>query len=144
MHMNWGTKIVLGMVAFMLFIIAMVVYMFRVHGNDALVEEDYYEKGINYNQEYNAKQNTLNDGVEPVIKINQNQIIIQLKDSATYELKLMRPGSAKDDSIAKGKSLGDANLIVVDRSTMHKGLWFLDLKWSSNRKDYQFKKNITL
>ena len=144
MHMNWGTKIVLGMVAFMLFIIAMVVYMFRVHGNDALVEEDYYEKGINYNQEYNAKQNTLNDGVEPVIKFNQNQIIIQLKDSATYELKLMRPASAKDDNLIKGKTIGDANLILIDRSEMHKGLWFLDLKWLSNGKDYQFKKNITL
>lgn len=142
--MNWGTKIVLGMVAFMLFIIAMVVYMFSVHGNDALVDEDYYEKGVNYNQEYNAKQNTLNDGVEPVIEINESEIIIQLKDSATYELKLMRPASAKDDSMTKGKTLGDANLIVIYRSTMHKGLWFLDLKWSSKGKAYQFKKNITL
>ena len=77
--MNWGTKIVLGMAVFMLFIIGMVVYMFKIHGNDALVEEDYYEKGLNYNQEYKAKENTLNDGAEPDIKITDSQIIIQLQ-----------------------------------------------------------------
>ena len=95
--MNWGTKIVLGMIAFMLFIIAMVVYMFSVHGNDALVDEDYYEKGINYNQEYNAIQNVLFDKTEPNLSITKNQIIIKLKDSANYEIKLMRPSTVKDD-----------------------------------------------
>lgn len=142
--MNWGTKIVLGMVAFMLFIIAMVIYMFSVHGNDALVEEDYYEKGINYNQEYNAKQNMLDDGAEPIITINENQIIIQLKDSASYELKLMRPASAKDDIQIKGITIGQANLILLDRKDKHTGLWFLELKWNSHQKAYLFKKNITL
>ncbi|KQC00624.1 FixH family protein [Pedobacter sp. Hv1] len=142
--MNWGTKIVLGMVAFMLFIIAMVIYMFNVHGNDALVEEDYYEKGINYNQEYNAKQQVIDDKAEPIITVNENQIIIQLKDSATYELKLMRPASAKDDIRIKGTTIGQANLILLDRKHQHTGLWFLELKWNSNQKAYLFKKNITL
>lgn len=142
--MNWGTKIVLGMVAFMLFIIGMVTYMFMVHDNDALVEENYYEKGLNYDQEYNAKQNMLNDEAEPVIKINANQLIIELKDSASYKLKLMRPAKAADDVISKGNTIGLTNKIVIDRENMHTGLWFLELKWISNGKEYQFNKNITL
>jgi hypothetical protein len=142
--MNWGTKIILGMVAFMLFIIVMVIYMFSVHGNDALVDEDYYEKGINYNNEYNAKQNMVNDKAEPKITINDSQIIIQLKDSASYELKLMRPSSAKDDIKDKGTTVADAHLILINRQHMHKGLWFLELKWKSNNKEYLYKKNITL
>ena len=142
--MNWGTKIVLGMVAFMLFIISMVVYMFSVHGNDSLVEEDYYEKGLNYDQVYNAKENMLNDNAEPIIKINTNQIIIQLKDSASYSLKLMRPSKAKDDLESKGKTIGESNMILIDKANMHSGLWFLELKWISNGKEYQFNKNITL
>lgn len=141
--MNWGTKIVLGMVAFMLFIIGMVAYMFSVHGNDSLVE-DYYEKGLNYNQEYQAKENVLNDEAEPVIKINAHQIIIQLKDSASYELKIMRPAKAAEDITSKGNTIGATNLILVDRANMHTGVWILELKWTSNAKDYQFNKNITL
>ncbi|TCC90175.1 hypothetical protein EZ428_12890 [Pedobacter frigiditerrae] len=142
--MNWGTKIVLGMVAFMLFIVAMVVYMFSVHGNDALVDEDYYEKGINYNQEYNATKNMVIDHAEPKITLKDGQLIIDLKDSATYELKLMRPSTVKDDIKDKGFTVSDDHLILVNTKNMHIGLWFLELKWKSNGKEYQFKKSITL
>ncbi|RZL47775.1 MAG: nitrogen fixation protein FixH [Pedobacter sp.] len=142
--MNWGTKIVLGMVAFMLFIVAMVVYMFSVHSNDALVDEDYYEKGINYNQEYNASRNVITDKVAPKITLTANQLIIQLKDSANYELKLMRPSTVKDDIKDKGLTVSDSNLILINTQNMHTGLWFLELRWKSNGKEYQYKKSITL
>ena len=142
--MNWGTKIVLGMVVFMLFIIGMVVYMFRVHGNDTLVDEDYYEKGINYNDEYNANQNVITDKAEPKITISDSQIIIQLKDSANYHLTLARPSTNKDKLADSGETVSDANLIIINRQNMHTGLWYLELKWSSNAKKYQLKKSITL
>lgn len=142
--MNWGTKVVLGMIAFMLFIVAMVVYMFSVHGNDALVDEDYYEKGINYNQEYNATENTIKDHQEPKITLNDSQLVIQLKDSASFELKLMRPSTVKDDIKEKGFTISDDHLILINTKNMHTGVWFLELKWSSKGKDYQFKKSITL
>lgn len=142
--MNWGTKLVLGMAAFMLFVIGMVVYMFRVHGNDSLVEEDYYEKGLDYDKEYDAKRNTLLDKAEPSVKIEASKIIIQLKDSASYELKISNASKAKEDRSSKGATIGDANLIIVDTETMNKGLWTLNLKWTSNGKNYQYNKNITL
>jgi len=142
--MNWGTKIVLGMAAFMLFIIGMVVYMFKTNGNDALVEDDYYEKGINYDQEYAAKSNTLNDDAVPVIKISKSQVILQLKDAADYQLTLMRPSEAKKDVKSSGKTIGDAHLIIIDASPLDKGLWSLKLKWSAKGKDYLFVKEITI
>ncbi|RYD95095.1 MAG: nitrogen fixation protein FixH [Sphingobacteriales bacterium] len=141
--MNWGTKIIMGMVAFMLFIVGMVVYMFSLHGKDAMVDEDYYEKGIHYDQEYDASKNVINDSATPKITINKNQIIIQLKDSASYALKLMRPSTVKDNIVDEGFTKGDANLILVDASKMHSGLWFLELKWNCNNKAYQYKKRIT-
>jgi len=142
--MNWGTKIVLGMLAFMLFIIGMAVYMFRVHGRDALVEEDYYEKGINYNAEYDAKKNVLEDDAKPLITVTNNHIIVQLKESARYDLVLMRPSSRLEDVELKGKTTGRANLILCDRTKMARGLWFLNLNWHSGNKDYLYKYNITL
>lgn len=142
--MNWGTKLVLGMAAFMSFIIGMVVYMFKQHGNDALVEDDYYEKGINYDKEYDANSNTLNDDAVPVIKLSKTQLIIQLKDAANYQLTLMRPSAKEKDVNSSGKTIGDSNLIIVDATNLDKGLWSLKLQWHSNGKDYQFKKDITL
>ncbi|WP_406826702.1 FixH family protein [Pedobacter sp. KACC 23697] len=142
--MNWGTKIVMGMVAFMMFIVTMVIYMFHVHGRDALIEENYYEKGINYNAEYNAKQNVLNDDATPKIIITHAQMVIQLKDSAQYELVLMRPANSNDDVKRKGNTTGTSNLIVVDRTKMPSGMWFINLSWRTGGKTYLFKNNITL
>lgn len=132
------------MVAFMLFIIAMVIYMFSVHGNDPLVAEDYYEKGINYNEEYDAQQNVLKDNATPKITIGKSQLSIQLLASAKYELKIMRPSNKKDDITHKGITAGDDNLILIDTQKMPQGLWFMELKWVSGGKSYIIKKNITL
>ena len=142
--MNWGTKLVLGMAIFMSFIIGMVVYMFKHHGNDALVEEDYYEKGINYDKEYDAKSNTLNDEATPEIKQSQSQLIIQLKDAADYQLTLMRPSAKEKDVKSNGKTIGDENLIIIEAGSLDKGLWSLKLEWRSNGKDYLFTKDITI
>lgn len=142
--MNWGTKIVMGMVAFMAFIVGMVIYMFHVHGRDALIEENYYEKGINYNAEYDAKQNVLNDNAKPEITITNTQVVIQLKDSAQYELVLMRPANSDDDVKLKGNTSGNSHLILVDKTKMAKGVWFINLSWHTGSKAYLFKNNITL
>ena len=142
--MNWGTKLVLGMALFMSFIIGMVVYMFKQHGNDALVEEDYYEKGINYDKEYDAKSNTLNDDATPEIKLSQSQLIIQLKDEADYQLTLMRPSAKEKDVKSNGKTIGDKNLIIIETGSLDKGLWSLKLQWRSNGRDYMFAKDITI
>jgi hypothetical protein len=142
--MNWGTKLILGMALFMSFIIGMVVYMFKQHGNDALVEEDYYEKGINYDKEYAAKSNVLNDDATPEITINQGQITLKLKDAADYQLKLMRPSAKAKDVNTSGKTVGTENTIIVETASLDKGLWSLKLEWRSNGKDYMFTKDITI
>lgn len=142
--MNWGTKIVLGMVTFMLFIVCMVVYMFHMHGRDALIEENYYEKGINYNAEYNAKQNVIADDAAPKISITESQIIIELKEPAKYDLVIMRPSNSLEDVKIKGNTSGNANLILVDKVKMAKGMWFLNLQWHAGNKEYLYKKNLTL
>ena len=142
--MNWGTKIVLGMIAFMLFITGMVVYMFKVQDNDSLVEEDYYEKGINYDQEYNAKKNALEEGATPVINVANNQITITLRDAADYELLLLRPSAAKLDIKSIGRTVGKENVITFETGNLKRGLWSLNLSWKVNGKDYLYQKNITL
>jgi hypothetical protein len=142
--MNWGTKLILGLAAFMLFIIGMVVYMFSVHGNDALVDDDYYEKGLNYNEEFTAKQNVINDHATPTVAITRSQIIIKLKDSGNYELKLMRPSTQYNDINENGNTVSNSNLILIQRNGMQSGLWLLRLQWTSNGKKYLYQNSITL
>ena len=142
--MNWGAKIVMGMATFMLFIMVMVCYMFYVHSRDALIEDDYYEQGINYDDEFNATRQMLNADAEPEINISAQQIIIKLKDSASYNLNLKRASNVADDKTRNGFTVGSSNLILIQRNDLPKGLWFLKLQWKVKGKEFMFKKNITL
>ncbi len=56
----------------------------------------------------------------------------------------MRPTTVKDDYTLKGETVSKNNLIVIDRKDMHLGVWLLELKWISNKKEYSFKKSIKL
>jgi len=142
--MNWGTKLAVGMTLFIVFIVGMAFYMFSKQGDDALVEDNYYEHGVNYNGDVQARQNVLNDKVAPTIQISASQLILQLKDSASYQLKLLRPSAAKEDRSQKGSTLGDAHLIVVERENMPDGLWQLELRWRHHNRDYLYQKEIRL
>lgn len=134
----------MGMITFMLFIIAMVCYMFYVHGRDALIEDDYYEQGMNYNTEFNATMNMLDANAAPEIVISPSQIIIKLKDSATYHLNLKRASNDKDDKTFNGSTVGPSNLILIERTDFPSGLWFLKLQWSVKGKDFLFRTNLSL
>lgn len=60
--MNWGTKIIIGMVSFMAFIIVLGILMIRSNP-DPLVDEDYYEKGLNYDQEIKRMEKVKQDSI---------------------------------------------------------------------------------
>ena len=142
--MNWGGKLTLTMLIFIVFILAMGAFMLSKQSNDALVEGNYYEKGLTYDEEYQSKQNTIDDGQTPIININEKQIVIQMKDSVDYELRLIRPSDIKADKRLKGYTICDNNLILIPKKPKDKGLWFLDIEWKINGKNYRFKQNITL
>ncbi|WP_421943188.1 FixH family protein [Pedobacter sp.] len=142
--MNWGGKLILTMLIFIAFILAMGAFMLSKQSNDALVEGNYYEKGLTYNEEYQSKQNTIDDGQTPIININEKQIVIQMKDSVDYALRLIRPSDIKADKNLNGHTIGDNNLILIPKKPQDKGLWFLDMEWKINSKNYRFKQNITL
>lgn len=142
--MNWGTRIILGIAAFILFIMAMVAYMFKVHGRDALLEDDYYEKGLHYDGDYNAMNNVFADKAEPKINITASQLILQLRDSVNYELQLKCASKAKADLKKTGNTIGNSNLIVLDKAKLPKGLWFLELRWSLGQRKYLYKKDLVL
>lgn len=60
--MNWGTKLIMGMLSFMSFIIVLAVLMFNSKP-DPLVDEDYYEKGLNYDKEIKRLEKSQRDSI---------------------------------------------------------------------------------
>lgn len=140
--MNWGTKIVLGMASFIIFIVAMGIIMFNSK-KDALVDNDYYEKGINYDQVYNKKEQTKTDHAKPEIIINQDMLLLTFKDKATGTVKLMRTADKSMDKDFPFESNSN-HQVIIPASGFKKGSWRLIADWKSNNKNYLYEQEITI
>lgn len=140
--MNWGTKIVMGLASFMVFIVAMGVMMFNSK-KDALVDTDYYEKGINYNQTYKSKEQTNSDHAKPEVIINQNMLLLTFREKATGTIKLMRTADKNlDKAISFTSNLN--HQVIVPSGNLQKGSWRLIINWTSAEKNYLYEQEITI
>lgn len=140
--MNWGTKVVLGLATFMTFIIVLAVIMFNSK-SDALVDNDYYEKGINYNQVYNRKEQVKLDHAQPAVVLLPEQVSITFKHQSSGTIRLMRTSDKKLDRVFPFES--NENLLVsIPSAGLHTGPWRLIIEWVSNGKSYLDEREIII
>ena len=140
--MNWGIKIALGLGVFMTFIMVLAYFM-MTSKNDDLVDADYYEKGINYNVEYDKKTRVTQDQATPEVVIADQQLTITFKQTATGSVKLIRTADKTMDKniILKTDSLNQFNIPITGLAT---GLWKLQIDWNSNGLSYLYEKEVML
>lgn len=132
--MNWGLKIVIGLGAFMIFIVAAGVYMVS-HDSDSLVDNDYYEKSLAYDEVYLSKENLENDDAKPIIKVSNDTLFIHFVHADNHgELQFKRPSDGKLDVTLPFAT--KTNNLQLPVSTFTKGSWDLDVNWKSNSKSY--------
>lgn len=132
----------IGMGIFMSFIIVLVVLM-MTSKNDDLVDSDYYQKGINYNEEYNRKANVKKDLATPEVKISGGEMIITFKKEAEGNLRLIRTADVKLDrkQVLKTDSLLQVQVPIEGIAS---GLWKLHLAWTSDGVAYLYEKEVML
>lgn len=141
MKMNWGTKLVIGMVLFMSFIITLAVLMIRSDSDD-LVDVDYYEKGIEYDKDYVRKTQLIDDKAEPEIIVN-NQLTIIFKSPAIGSIRFIHPSDKTKDSTIN-LNTGTSNQVGFRLDSFRKGHWKVSIEWKSNGKSYMYDKNIVI
>lgn len=139
--MNWGTKLIIGMALFMSFIITLAILMIRSDSDD-LVDADYYEKGIEYDKDYERKSQLIEDKAEPEISVNDHLKII-FKSPAEGIIRLIHPSDKTKDSTMTINS-GTGNQVEFPLSNFRKGHWKVSLEWKSDGKSYMYDKNIII
>ncbi|TKC05941.1 FixH family protein [Pedobacter frigoris] len=140
--MNWGTKLMIGMGMFMAFIVVLAVLMFNSK-TDALVDMDYYEKGLNYDEEYNSKEQVKTDNAAPDIQLSPEGIVLGFKNSAVGNIRLMRVSDKKLDKKISFETNPDREFAVVT-TEMVKGRWRLIISWNSEEKSYLYEQEVNL
>lgn len=145
--MNWGYKIAIVFIGFVVFIAGMVTICFRqkdIH----LVEKQYYEKEIAYQDQIDIQTNTASLEHPPVIRYhpdNQTVKVEYLQNSGIQNGSILffRPSDASKDFVVNVNAANGSQTIPVGH--LQKGLWRVKMEWvDTSRKFYLEEKIVVL
>lgn len=140
--MNWGTKLAVAMGLFMIFILTLGFRMI-FSNSDTLIEKDYYEQGLNYNQRYDAKRLAVTDSVIPRIEADNNGLSIRFTLPASCKLNFKRLSDSKMDRTIE-RQTDEEGLVHIAEGELRSGPWMLSLKYSINEKNYLYEREILM
>jgi hypothetical protein len=141
--MNWGTKLIIGMLSFMTFIVILGILMIHSE-NDALVDNNYYEKGLSYNEEYLQKELVIKDDAVPAIELAGDNLRIAFKTEAIGTLKIMRTAKKSMDRMVNFKT-DSASMVVLKSKGLAKGNWKFIIQWKAiNGKTYLNEQEVLI
>ena len=142
-RLNWGHKLVIFAVLFMLFISTMVYYMYNQHVE--LVEPDYYEKGIKYQDEID--KHSAIKGLDHAIKFDsiKKELVFEtaMGGNVTGTLKFYRPSDSKMDNQIPF-TLNEEGRFVYNVSSLAKGPWKFTFEWKVGTQTMAVEKELTL
>ena len=142
--MNWGHRLIILYVGFILLIGTMVYLSSRE--NVDLVSSDYYDQEIKFQSKMEAESNAR--PYEDSIKVNLNGDLVQVQFPSTIaenapkgQLKLYRSSDAKFDYST------DLNLQAGGAQTIHspnikRGDYILQMSWTMEGKPYYCEQHI--
>jgi len=141
MKVNWGTKLAFFALAFMAFIVTMVIMISRT--DVPLVEEAYYEKGIQYQEQIQSSNN-----IDSLLNFSivENQVKITNSSSTDLvngKLKFYRPNDPSSDKIYTIR-LDTQAVSEIDLSQFKRGKWKLALEWQRLGVNYTQQKEVQL
>jgi len=147
MKINWGTGIVIAMIAFMSFILF---FVFKMFTDDQyqydLVVEEYYKQEIGFQDELNAEKNAIELAENVVIEQTETGVLIEFPGNEASKnidgiVTFYRP-SNKNLDFTKPVILEDQKMFVR-KDEIAAGRWNISVKWDQNGKTYLTKKNIS-
>lgn len=141
--MNWGKGITIAIVLFIGYIMSMVVIMIST-SND-LVEDNYYEEGVNFEKKIQAIRNSkaLKDKI--IISVDNEFLSIEFPSEVIMDsvisgtIHLYRPENGNlDRHFSFSTKAGNTQLIPINK--IEKGNYKLLLSWKTNESDYFVEK----
>ena len=146
MKINWGTGIVITIIAFISFIMYFVITMSTDNNySHDLVTDKYYEAELNYQQEIDAEKNA--SELKKNIKVEQSVggLIVRFPEGLDYskiegKVFLYRPSNKQLD-FEIPISISDTYLLVPEQRLLD-GRWNIKIHWKYNNINYLFKEEL--
>lgn len=137
MNFNWGKKITVVYVLFVLMLLVVVWFSFRQDPN--MVTDNYYEKELTFQSQIEKEKRGNELPVKPIMYFNKKILTFTFPKNFDYnkiggKIHLYRPSDYKQDIIIPIE-LDSLNKQEIGIENIEKGLWKVKLDW--------FNENIT-
>lgn len=147
MKINWGTGLVIGMIAFIAFIMYMVTTMMTDDRyNHDLVTEEYYEKDLQYQKEIDAESKGNTFSVPVRTERSDQGLVLYFPpevDSGKVngKVSLYRPSNERlDFDLPLVVSNGS---MLIPNARLLDGRWDIRVDWEYQGENYLFKEAFT-
>ena len=145
MKLNWGTSIA---IFYGLFVIVMVGAVIKASQLGVpLVQDEYYQADINYEEFRTKRQNAmqLEDGPKVMVKHKTGEVIVDFPDQAGIKgkVQLYRPSQTGVDHIMP-ITVNDSGYMVIPFEKIQKGRWTIKLDWTSSDVGYFWEDDIVI
>lgn len=143
--MNWGHKIVISLVVFMILTLVMVGIAMR-QKDISLVSDNYYEDELAYQQIIEKMENVRDWEHSIVLKIQPNERILNIHypDSVTIKgnIRFFRPSDENQDFRLAMQP--DLSIQAIKWEGRSKGLWKIMMEWESEGKLFYQEDKLVL
>lgn len=139
MKWNWGTKLTVAIVLFMSLILSFV-YRSTLHQVN-LVEEDYYPKGLKYQERIDEIKNAKPFFGDAKISQSNDLVVVTFPDihPDTGTIMFYRPSNQQFDHTYQ--LIPDSlRQMTFPKSEFRKGKYLIKIFWSENNKGYYIEK----
>jgi len=107
---------------------------------DSLEETNYYEKGLNYDEEYQRKENVaLHQNKAQVFRQDDSLVVNFSKKYNKVVLSLKRPS---DETLDRKLSFSTVRSYKIPINDLKKGIWHVRLEWENGGLNYLQDENI--
>lgn len=146
MKLSWGHGVVIALGTFMVFITSAIIFFPMGKQGAELVEDNYYEAELHYQDVIDAKNRANQLEFKPNLEILPTGIMVTFpkdinNDNAKFNFVLFRTDD-KNLDIHKEFELGAANTVNIPKNILVPGSYTLKLKWNKENKDYQIDFDI--
>lgn len=136
---TWGHGVIVALACFMVFISSLVFFA----GNmGEMVEDDYYQKTISYQDDIDAANRVNELKQKPELIFQANGILIKFYEKPeTGEILFLRPNNSEED-VKHPLKLNSRNEQLIHALELVDGDYEVSIRWKQNGQDYLFKKTI--
>ena len=136
---NWGKGLIIGMSIFMLFILSLAVAIFNQKADD--YDHNYYERGLDFDNDYKREQQVVADGAKPTISVNAGTLNLRFKEQTKGKLHFRRPSDqAMDEDLLFDTDALGRNEVSLEKFS--RGRWQLIIEWAHQDKQYLYQQEI--